>query len=101
MKSIPPCHAALSVPPGWIVPVGVEVAVLLLLLELPQPAAPRSTTPSANAQVASHIPGRLIASSPFGVSRCPARPPASGPTSPSRSDDGEAAQVSGRERKPL
>src|SRR6476646_7168781 len=64
MKSIPPCHAALMVPPG--LPVSFTLAPVLtplappLLLLLPQPDAPSNTTPSVTAPSAIHIPGRLM-----------------------------------------
>src|SRR6476619_1387443 len=64
MKSMPPCHAALMVPPG--LPVSLTLAPVLtplappLLLLLPQPDAPNNTTPSVTAPSAIHIPGRLM-----------------------------------------
>src|SRR5436305_11923610 len=64
MKSMPPCHAALIVPPGLptsltLAPVLTLLALPLLLL-LPQPDAPNNTTPSVTAPSAIHIPGRLM-----------------------------------------
>src|SRR5438477_11595755 len=64
MKSMPPCHAALIVPPG--LPLVLPVAPVLTLLApplpllLPQPDAPNNTTPSVTAPSAIHIPGRLM-----------------------------------------
>src|SRR6476659_6040589 len=63
MKSMPPCHAALMVPPGLpvVLPVAPVLTVLAPpLLLLPQPDAPSNTTPSATAPSAIHIPGRLM-----------------------------------------
>src|SRR6478609_7575645 len=64
MKSIPPCHAALMVPPGlpFVLPVAPVLTLLAppLLLLLPQPDAPINTTPSVTAPSAIHIPGRLM-----------------------------------------
>src|SRR6478672_1398133 len=64
MKSMPPCHAALMVPPGLPVVLPVAPGPLtpdaLLPLLLPQPDAPNNTTPSVTAPSAIHIPGRLM-----------------------------------------
>src|SRR6476660_8742142 len=64
MKSMPPCHAALMVPPGLppVLPVAPVLTLLAppLLLLLPQPDAPNNTTPSSTAPRAIHIPGRLM-----------------------------------------
>src|SRR6476660_8406674 len=64
MKSIPPCHAALMVPPGlpFVLPVAPVLTLLAppLRLLLPQPDGPINTTPGVTAPSAIHIPGRLM-----------------------------------------